>query len=95
METTLLQRNVPKAQLSRGFGARALLLPGSSPLGLATGSTPVAFTPSTTVIVRSAIACILVSVGGLVTPAFRCLSLSAVDHKSLSSIKFLKEVPDD
>ena len=33
METTLLQRNVPKEQLGRVFGARSTLLTGGSPLG--------------------------------------------------------------
>ncbi len=75
METTLLQRNVPKAQLGRVFGARSTLLTGGSPLGLAIGGVMLAFVPSTSVIAFSAIACILVGLGGLVSPTFRNLSI--------------------
>jgi MFS family permease len=71
METTLLQRNIPKAQLGRVFGARSTLLTGGSPLGLAFGGILLAFVPSTVVIALSALACILVGLGGLVSPAFR------------------------
>ncbi len=79
METTLLQRNVPKVQLGRVFGARSTLLTGGSPLGLATGGILLAFIPSTGVIALSAAACILVGLSALVTPAFRSLSLPPVD----------------
>jgi MFS family permease len=82
METTLLQRNVPKAQLGRVFGARSTLLTGGSPLGLAIGGILLAFVPSTSVIAFSAIACILVGLGGLVSPAFRGLSLPSADFDS-------------
>lgn len=82
METTLLQRNVPKAQLGRVFGARSTLLTGGSPLGLAIGGILLAFVPSTSVIALSAIACILVGLGGLVSPAFRGLSLPSGDSDS-------------
>ena len=37
METTLLQRNVPREHLGRVFGARSTLIAGGSPLGLAIG----------------------------------------------------------
>jgi MFS family permease len=74
METTLLQRHVPKAQLGRVFGARSTLLTGGSPLGLAVGGILLAFVPSTTVIAFSALACILVGLGGLVSPTFRGMS---------------------
>ena len=66
METTLLQRKVPKAQLGRVFGARSTLLTGGSPLGLAVGGILLAFVPSTGVIALSAVACILVGLSGLV-----------------------------
>ncbi len=79
METTLLQRSVPKAQLGRVFGARATLLTGGSPLGLAAGGILLAFVPATGVIALSAAACILVGFCGLVTPGFRSLSLPPVD----------------
>jgi MFS family permease len=79
METTLLQRNVPRAQLGRVFGARSTLLIGGSPLGLATGGLLLAFVPSTSVIALSAFACILVGLSGLASPIFRGLSLPAVD----------------
>ena len=82
METTLLQRNVPKAQLGRVFGARSTLLTGGSPLGLAIGGILLAFVPSTSVIALSAIACILVGLGGLVSPTFRGLSLPSADFDS-------------
>ena len=75
METTLLQRNVPKAQLGRVFGARSTLLTAGSPLGLAVGGILLAFIPSTTVIAFSALACILVGSAGLLSPAFRDMSL--------------------
>jgi MFS family permease len=79
METTLLQRNVPKAQLGRVFGARSTLLIGGSPLGLAIGGMLLAFVPSTVVIALSAFACILVGLSGLASPAFRGLPLPAAD----------------
>src|SRR5688572_14135624 len=82
METTLLQRNVPKTQLGRVFGARSTLLTGGSPLGLAIGGILLAFVPSTSVIAFSAIACILVGLGGLVSPTFRGLSLPSADFDS-------------
>jgi Arabinose efflux permease len=82
METTLLQRNVPKAQLGRVFGARSTLLIGGSPLGLAMGGMLLAFVPSTSVIAFSAIACILVGLGGLVSPTFRNLQLPPADANS-------------
>jgi predicted MFS family arabinose efflux permease len=82
METTLLQRNIPKAQLGRVFGARSTLLTGGSPLGLAIGGILLAFVPSTSVIALSAIACILVGLGGLVSPTFRGLSLPSADFDS-------------
>lgn len=78
METTLLQRNVPKEQLGRVFGARSTLLTGGSPLGLAVGGILLAFVPATSVIAFSALACILVGLGGLVSPAFRGMSLPPV-----------------
>ncbi len=79
METTLLQRNVPKAQLGRVFGARSTLLTGGSPLGLAVGGILLAFVPSTSVIALSAFACILVGLGALASPPFRALSLPPAD----------------
>ncbi len=82
METTLLQRNVPKAQLGRVFGARSTLLIGGSPLGLAIGGILLSFVPSTSDIAFSAIACILVGLVGLVSPTFRNLSLPSGDSAS-------------
>ena len=82
METTLLQRNVPKEQLGRVFGARSTLLTGGSPLGLAVGGILLAFVPATTVIAFSALACILVGLGGLLSPAFRGMSLPPADGGS-------------
>ena len=82
MEMTLLQRNVPKAQLGRVFGARSTLLTAGSPLGLAIGGILLAFVPSTSVIALSASACILVGLGGLVSPTFRGMALPAADLES-------------
>ncbi len=82
METTLLQRNVPKAELGRVFGARSTLLTGGSPLGLAAGGILLAFVPSTSVIALSAFACILVGLGGLASPTFRDLSVRSTDADS-------------
>jgi MFS family permease len=79
METTLLQRNVPKEQLGRVFGARSTLLTGGSPLGLAVGGILLAFVPASSVIAFSALACILVGLGGLLSPAFRGMSLPPAD----------------
>jgi MFS family permease len=79
METTLLQRNVPKEQLGRVFGARSTLLTGGSPLGLAVGGILLAFIPATSVIAFSALACILVGLGGLVSRTFREMSVPPAD----------------
>jgi len=82
METTLLQRNIPRAQMGRVFGARSTLLTGGSPLGLAIGGLLLAFVPSTGVIALSALACILVGLGGLASPTFRRLSLLSAESGS-------------
>ena len=84
METTLLQRNVPKEQLGRVFGARSTLLTAGSPFGLAIGGILLAYVPSTSVIAFSALACILVGLAGLLLPAFRDLSISdeSIIHKT-------------
>jgi MFS family permease len=87
METTLLQRNIPKEQLGRVFGARSTLLTGGSPLGLAVGGILLAFVPATTVIAFSALACILVGLGGLFSPAFRGMSLPPANIDSKASIQ--------
>jgi MFS family permease len=79
METTLLQRSVPRAQLGRVFGARSTLLIGGSPLGLATGGILLAFVPLTSVIALSAFACILVGLSGLASRSFRGLSLPSAN----------------
>jgi MFS family permease len=79
LETTFLQRNVPKAQLGRVFGARSTLLTAGSPLGLAVGGILLAHVPSTGVIVFSALACIFVGLSGLLSPTFRSMSLPAAD----------------
>ncbi len=82
METTLLQRNVPKAQRGRVFGARSTLLIGGSPLGLATGGMLLAFVPSTSVIALSAFACVLVGFIGLTSSTLRDLALPAADSSA-------------
>jgi MFS family permease len=73
METTLLQRTVPRSQLGRVLGARSALLTAGMPFGLAIGGLLLAFIPSTSVIALSAAACILVGIGGLISPAFRTI----------------------
>jgi hypothetical protein len=50
---------------------------GGTPLGLLTGGILLAFVPPTLVIAFSAIACVLVGLGALVSPAFRSLSLTS------------------
>jgi MFS family permease len=75
LETTLLQRNIPRSQLGRVFGARSTVLTAGSPLGLATGGILLAFVPSTVVIACSALACILVGLAGLASPSLREMSL--------------------
>jgi MFS family permease len=87
IETTLLQRNVPKEQLGRVFGARSTLLTGGSPLGLAVGGILLSFVSATSVIAFSALACILVGLGGLLSPAFRGMSLPPADVSSEASIQ--------
>lgn len=79
LETTLLQRNIPRAQLGRVFGARSTLLTAGSPLGLAIGGILLAVVPSTGVIAFSAIACILVGLIGLLSPSFRSVSLPSAN----------------
>ena len=87
METTLLQRNVPKAQLGRVFGARSTLLAAGSPLGLAIGGVLLAYVSSTVVIAHSAVTCVLVGLGALASPAFRNLSLPPADTVSKSELR--------
>jgi MFS family permease len=82
METTLLQRSVPKAQRGRVFGARSTLLIGGSPLGLAIGGILLAFIPSTGVIALSAFACILVGFVGLTSSTLRGLALPDADSSA-------------
>jgi MFS family permease len=79
METTLLQRSVPKEQLGRVFGARSALLTGGSPLGLATGGLLLAVIPPPAVIAFSALACLLVGLFGLLSPTFRGVLQPALD----------------
>jgi hypothetical protein len=79
LETTLLQRNIPRAQLGRISGARSTLLAGESPLGWAVGGILLAYVPSTSVIAFSVVACIVVRLGGLVPPTLRGLSLPPAD----------------
>ncbi len=86
IETTLLQRHVPRAQLGRVFGARSTLLTGGSPLGLAIGGILLAFVPSTTVIAFSALACVLVGLSGLASPAFRRLSFAPENYDSQAEL---------
>ncbi len=78
METTLLQRTVPKEQLGRVFGARSTLLTSGSPLGIATGGLLLAFIPPSVVIALSGLACVIVGICGLVSPALRTLVLPLV-----------------
>jgi|SRR5579859_176934 len=79
METTLLQRSIPKEELGRVFGARSTLLTGGSPFGLAVGGLLLAFVPPTGLIALSALACIVVGLGGLASPTLRRVSLAPAD----------------
>jgi hypothetical protein len=74
--------NLAATQLGRVFGARSTLLTGGSLLGLAIGGVLLAFVPATGVIALSAVACLLVGLSALVTPAFRGLSLPPMDLES-------------
>lgn len=47
--------------------------------GLAVGGILLAFVPSTSVIAFSALACILVGLGGLVSPTFRSMALPSTN----------------
>ncbi|MFN8493749.1 MAG: MFS transporter [Caldilineaceae bacterium] len=75
LETTLLQRTVPKDQLGRVFGARSALLTSGSPLGLAVAGALLAFVPATALILFSGLACVLVGLGGLLSPTLRNVAL--------------------
>lgn len=94
LETTLLQRNVPKSQLGRVFGARSTLLTAGSPLGLAVGGILLAFVPSTSVIAFSAIACILVGLGWLVSPTFRRVSLPSANFDAFVDQQAVHDSPE-
>jgi hypothetical protein len=76
METTLLQRTMPKEQLGRAFGARSTLLTSGVPLGFGVGGVLLAFVPSTVLIALSGLTCVLVGVDGLASPTLRTLSLA-------------------
>lgn len=71
LETTLLQRSVPRDQLGRVFGARSTLLIGGAPLGIALGGAMLAFLPSTALIALSGAACVAVGLVGLQSRALR------------------------
>lgn len=86
LETTLLQRTVPKEQLGRVFGARSALLTSGAPLGLAIGGALLAFVPATALIVLSGLACVLVGLGGLALPTLRNVTLP-VAKSSTSQVK--------
>ncbi len=75
LETTLLQRTVPKAQLGRVFGARSALLTSGSPLGLAVAGALLAFVPATALILFSSLSCIAVGLVGLLSPTLRNVAL--------------------
>ncbi len=79
LETTLLQRSIPKEQLGRVFGARSTLLTSGAPLGLAVGGVLLAFVPVTVLIVVSGLACVLVGLVGLASPTLRNLALPTVN----------------
>ncbi len=65
LETTLLQRSVPREQLGRVFGARSTLLASGAPLGIAVGGAMLAALPSTALIALSGVACVAVGAVGL------------------------------
>ncbi len=71
IETTFLQRVVPRDQLGRVFGARGALLMGAAPLGIAVGGALLAWLPSPTLIGLSAAACVAVGLWGLSSRTLR------------------------
>ncbi len=71
LETTLLQRRVPRGQLGRVFGARSTLLISGAPLGIALGGAMLTFLPSTALIAMSGLACTAVGVAGLYSKTLR------------------------
>ena len=82
LETTLLRRTVPKAQLGRVLGARTTLLTSGSPLGLAVSGL-LAFVPTTVLIMPSGLACVLVGEAG--SPTLRNLSSPATAKEITSA----------
>jgi len=78
LETTLLQRNVPRSELGRVFGARTTLLTSGAPLGIAVGGALLTFVPSTVLIGLSGLACVVVGVAGLSSRTLRGARSSAL-----------------
>ena len=72
----------PREHLGRVFGARSTLVSGGSPLGLAIGAGLLAIIPSSGVIAFSAVACILVGIGGLASRTLRDLSLPPANFEA-------------
>jgi len=84
LETTLLQRNVPRSELGRVFGARTTLLTSGAPLGIAVGGAMLTFLPSTVLIGLSGLACVAVGAVGLGSRALRrARSSPAADGEAL------------
>lgn len=71
LETTFLQRVVPRDQLGRVFGFRSTLLTSGAPLGIAVGGAMLAFLPSISLIGLSSAACVTVGVFGLSSRTLR------------------------
>jgi len=71
LETTLLQRSVPRGELGRVFGARSTLLTSAAPLGIALGGAMLAFVPPTALIALSGMACVAVGAAGLNSKTLR------------------------
>jgi len=71
LETTFLQRVVPRDQLGRVFGFRSTLLMSAAPLGIAGGGALLAILPSTVLIGLSAAACVAVGLLGLASRTLR------------------------
>jgi MFS family permease len=74
LETSILQRLIPAELRGQVFGVRATLLSASTPVGVILGGILLDFMPSNEVIGISALACILVGVAGLLSPAVRTIT---------------------
>lgn len=74
IETSLLQRLIPTSIRGQVFGARYAIITASAPLGVLVGGFMLEYLPPQAVIGISGLACVLVGIGGLLSPTMRGLS---------------------